>query len=102
LKHHRHFATAGNVKLREASKIRILITDLDRRVRILDRDITTEEEFAGVFDHFDPAYPILARTLVARRDNLKDTIAALEKRLVSFASGPEGVAFEYDVICADR
>jgi hypothetical protein len=42
----------------------------------------------------------LARTLVARRDNLEDTIAALEKRLVSFASGPEGIAFEYDVICA--
>jgi hypothetical protein len=100
LKHHFHFERASDVKLREAAKIRILIADLDRHVRMLDRDITTEEEFAGVFDHFDPAYPNLARTLVARRDNLKDTIAALEKRLVSFALGPEGVAFEYNVICA--
>jgi hypothetical protein len=27
-----------------------------------------------------PTYPILARTLTARRDNLRDTIAALEQR----------------------
>jgi hypothetical protein len=27
------------------------------------------------------SYPILARTLAARRDNLRDTITALEQRL---------------------
>ncbi len=32
LKHHRHFERASNVELRETAKIRILITDLDRRV----------------------------------------------------------------------
>jgi hypothetical protein len=34
-----------------------------------------------VFDKSQVEYPMLARTLAARRDNLKDTIAALEKRL---------------------
>jgi hypothetical protein len=58
-----------------------LISDLDRTVRILDRDIATEEDLARVCDPFDANYPILARTLTARRDNLMDTIAALEKRI---------------------
>jgi hypothetical protein len=34
-----------------------------------------------VFNLFDDAYPVLARTLAARRDNLK--AAMLEKRLAS-------------------
>ena len=34
-------------------------------------------------DRSDPAYPILARALAARRDNLWDTIAALEQRLAT-------------------
>jgi hypothetical protein len=68
--------------------ISALASDLDRVVRILDRDIATEEELARVFDPFDAAYPILARTLTARRENLKDTIAALERRLMVFWTGP--------------
>jgi BMFP domain-containing protein YqiC len=31
----------------------------------------------------DAAYPVLARTLAARRDNLKATVATLEERLAS-------------------
>jgi len=47
----------------------------------IDSDIAAEEEQAGVFDPSQAGYPILARTLAARRDNLKQTIAALERRL---------------------
>jgi hypothetical protein len=36
-----------------------------------------------VSDRSDPTYPILARALAARRDNLRDTIAALEQRLAT-------------------
>jgi hypothetical protein len=58
-----------------------LIADLDRVVRILNCDIATEEERAGVADRSEAAYPMLARTLARRRDNLKETVAALERRL---------------------
>jgi hypothetical protein len=40
-------------------------------VRILESHISTEEERAGVSDPFSAAYPILARVMTARRDNLK-------------------------------
>jgi hypothetical protein len=81
MKHQRHFGSASDVSFREVARISALISDLDRVVRILDSDIATEGERVGVSDPFDPNYPIFARTLTARRDNLKDTIAALEKRL---------------------
>jgi hypothetical protein len=68
----------------EASWIVALIRNLDRHAQLLDQDIAAEEERAQVFDRSHPAYPILARTLAARRDNLSATIAALEKRFASF------------------
>ena len=76
----RHFDTS-NVPQSEAIHIWKMIVDLDRTVQILSCDITTEEESAGISNRSDPSYPILARTLATRRDNLKDTVAALEHRL---------------------
>jgi hypothetical protein len=58
-----------------------MIVNLDRTVQVLDCDIATEEERTGIFDRSDAAYPILARMLATRRDNIKDTITALEQRL---------------------
>jgi hypothetical protein len=84
MKHRRHF-DAGDGALREAVRISKMISDLDRLVRILDCDIATEEERDRVFDRSDAAYPALARTLAARRDNLRDTITALEQRLSNLA-----------------
>jgi hypothetical protein len=55
--------------------------DLNRTICILNCDIATEEERARVFERSDAMYPILARTLAARRDNLKVTVAALDQRL---------------------
>ena len=77
MKHQRHFERASDVAIREAAQISTMISDLDRLVRLLDCDITTEEERARISDRSEPAYPILARTLATRRDNLRDTIAAL-------------------------
>jgi hypothetical protein len=65
------------------SWIAALISNLDRHAQLLDQDIAAEEERAQVVDRSHPGYPILARTLTARRDNLSATIAALEKRLAS-------------------
>ena len=83
MKHQRHFERASDVAIREAAQISTMISDLDRLVRLLDCDITTEEERARISDRSEPAYPILARTLAARRDNLRGTIAALEQRLTT-------------------
>jgi hypothetical protein len=88
MKHQRHFGRPSDATSREAAQISKMIGDLDRLVRILDCDIAIEEERARVFDRSDAAYPVLARTLVARRDNLRDTIAALEQRLTNVAVVP--------------
>ena len=80
MKHQRHFDTREATQ-REAILIWKMIVDIDRTVRLLNCDITTEEERVGISDRSNAAYPILARMLATRRDNLKDTIAALELRL---------------------
>ena len=67
-------ATAAVNRLRIAT----LIADLTRTADILTADIEHEEERAGVGDFADPAYPVLARTLRVRRQNLRATIASLE------------------------
>ena len=72
----RHFGSA--TPAREALQTRVLISDIARIVQILDGDIAAEEEQARIFDPSQVEYPVLARTLAARRDNLKDTITALD------------------------
>jgi hypothetical protein len=81
MKHQRHFESAP--ALREAAQTRALIADIDRIVQILDSDIAAEEQQAGVFDTSLANYPMYARTLAARRDNLSVTIGALEQRLAA-------------------
>ncbi len=39
----------------------------------------------------DAAYPVLARTLAARRDNLRATIALLERRFTKVQEGAEKI-----------
>jgi hypothetical protein len=82
MKHQHHF-DPSDVALREVAQISALISDLDRCGRLLDSEIVTEEERAGVSDPLNGAYPVLARSLTARRENLRRTIAALEERLAS-------------------
>jgi septation ring formation regulator EzrA len=82
VKHQRHI-DASAVTLREARQTRRLIADIDRIVQILDSDIAAEEEQARIFDRCQVEYPMLARTLAVRRDNLRHTTAALEQRLLN-------------------
>jgi hypothetical protein len=77
MKHKRHLDQDN--QSREALKT--LVSDIQRVVQILTSDIAVEEEKAGVFSLSEAEYPMLARTLVARRDNLQETVAALRKRL---------------------
>jgi hypothetical protein len=80
MEHQGHFDTS-EAEQREAVNIRKMIRDLDRSIQLLNCDIASEEERTRISDRSDAAYSILARMLAIRRDNLRDTIAALERRL---------------------
>jgi hypothetical protein len=59
-------------------QIATLIGSLSRSVELLTVDIEHEEARAGVRDLSDPAYPVLARSLRTRRENIGTTIASLQ------------------------
>jgi hypothetical protein len=79
------FGTESKKARREAEQIRTVVVDLDCTVQLLDCEIAAEELRARVFKLTDVAYPILAKSLAARRDNLNGTIAALEKQLAALS-----------------
>ena len=79
----RRFGISSATALREDSTIRTLIADLDRTMQVVECDVATEEQRAGIFDRANANYPVLAMALATRRDNLKVTIASLAKRLVT-------------------
>jgi hypothetical protein len=58
-------------------QIATLIESLLRSVELLAVNIEHEETRAGVRDLSDPAYPVLARSLRARKDNIQATMASL-------------------------
>jgi septation ring formation regulator EzrA len=83
MNHQYHFGSPNYPLLKEVAQVSALISDLDRVVRALESNIAAEEERSGVSDPFNANYPILARMMTARRNNLKETIEALERRLSS-------------------
>jgi len=87
----RHSGNARAAASRQVSVIRSIIADLERTLQILRIDVHTEEERVRVFDKADSSYPILARTLSARVENLKTTVADLKERLASLTV-TEGIA----------
>ena len=91
----KHGRIGNESALREAPQIRTLISDLDRIVQILNCDIATEEERVRVFDRSDVTYPLLAITLAARRNNLRNILAVFEQRLATITTGRtcRGAAF---------
>ncbi len=77
----RYSGNAQEAASRQGSVIRSMIADLERTIEVLRIDICTEEERVRVFDKADPLYPVLARTLGNRRENLIKTITVLGRRL---------------------
>lgn len=67
--------TATTNKLRIAT----VISDLSRSAAFLTTDIELEEVRVGVHDVSSPNYPVLARSLRTRRDNIESTVASLEQ-----------------------
>ena len=64
------------------AQIKTLVTGLSRGVQLLDSEIATEEERTRCKDRADPAYSMIARSLIARGDNLAATILALQEHLI--------------------
>jgi hypothetical protein len=91
MKRQYHFGNANSTAMRETARIEALIVDLGRRAQLLEDDIAAEEERARVFNRSDAAYPIAARILAVRRENVKATIATLEKQLASLKKQVEQV-----------
>lgn len=61
--------------------IRTMLVDLEREITNLDLSINSELALASVRDRTHFAYPISARMMESRRENLKTTVAALLERL---------------------
>jgi phage shock protein A len=66
---------------REVVQIQSTIASLNRTVAVIETSITAALDRSHVTDPQHYAFPILARTMIARRDNLKTTIATLSEQL---------------------
>jgi hypothetical protein len=76
-------ARSIDVEHRQALTLRSMIAEVDHSIMALDRSIEVEQELSrGDRSHY--AYPMTARALEKRRDNLKMTRNALAQRLSSF------------------
>jgi transposase len=71
---------------REVTAISKILTDLVRTLELIESDIAAEEERAKISDRSHARHPMLARSLIERRDNITMTIAALEQRLTEQAA----------------
>ena len=77
------FRSASRTAVQDARRVKTMIGDLTRAVKFLDFDIAAEEVRVQIYDQTNADYPMLARTIAARRENLKLTISVLEARLAS-------------------
>lgn len=66
---------------KEIENLQAAISDLERGILALQLDMDAEHTIARARDPSHFGYPIAVRTMAARRDNLKVTLATLSKRL---------------------
>lgn len=79
------FETARASAIREVAAVSKILADLVRTLELIESDIAAEEERVRISDRSDPKYPTLAKSLIERGDNIKTTIAALERRITERA-----------------
>jgi hypothetical protein len=65
---------------REVIVIGKILADLVRTLELIESDIAGEEERAKISDRSHARHPMLAKSLIERRDNIKMTITTLEER----------------------
>lgn len=68
-------------KRQQVNDLEMMIADFRRMANDLDQQIKIEQQASGITDVNHFAYPTFARAAMNRRDNLKSSIAELEKRL---------------------
>lgn len=68
-------------KRRRVAQIEIMIAEFFKMAADLDRDISLEEQRAGIQDMTHFAYPTYARAARARRDNLRRSAQELSGQL---------------------
>jgi len=68
----------------EVTAISKILTELGRTLEQIDSDIAAEAERAKISDRF--RHPMLAKSLIERRDNITMTVAALRRRLTELAA----------------
>jgi hypothetical protein len=84
------FEKSDHAASRRALQIRSMIEELRRGVALLETDIEAVIAFDRRVDPTNAAYPIAARTMKVRRNNLISTISLLEAKL----GGPPNVGVE--------
>jgi flagellar FliJ protein len=80
-------------KRRKVAQIEAMIAEFDRIAAELDREITTEQERAGIHDPAHFAYPTYAKAAIGRRENLHRSAGELKAQLDD-AKAMLGEAFE--------
>lgn len=80
-------------KRRRVAQIETMIAEFDRMSADLEREITAEQEKAGIHDPAHYAYPTYAKAAIARRENLRRSAADLKTQLED-ARAELGEAFE--------
>jgi flagellar protein FliJ len=68
-------------KRRRVTQIESMIAEFERMAGDLTREITTEEERAGITDPSHFAYPTYAKAAMQRRDNLRHSADELRTQL---------------------
>ena len=68
---------------RDVLRLRAMIAEIEHSIMALERSIEAEQQLAGVADRRSLAYPMSARAMEARLENLRITRAALVSRLSS-------------------
>ncbi|MFT4078519.1 flagellar export protein FliJ [Rhodomicrobium lacus] len=68
-------------KRQQVSDLELMIADFARMANDLEQQIKIEQQTSGISDVNHFAYPTFARAAMTRRDNLRSSIAELEKRL---------------------
>ena len=73
-------------KRRQVAQIESMIAEFERMATDLDREISVEQERAGIHDPAHFAYPTYAKAAIQRRDNLVRSAGELKTQLADARS----------------
>jgi septal ring factor EnvC (AmiA/AmiB activator) len=81
MRRERHFERIVARESNQRDRLAVLLESLRRSAVALEASIEDEEQRTGRSDPSHYAYPIVARAMAQRHDNLKATIAVLERQI---------------------